>query len=113
MQERRKCKICEDEFKINSKSHIKTCSGCRKKLGHIGTWKARNKLLTERFNDNFNLLRINRSNGGFNIGLNFESYNLGNSISNLTDKELYKKYLFDCLDKIEKDLILLEGYTFE
>lgn len=106
------CKLCNNKFKISKSSKIITCDNCRKENNHILNWKKRNDIIISKFNENFNLLRIHRTSGRYKISNNFENYDLKNSISNLTNKKLYKEYLFDLLYKIEQDLILIEGYKF-
>lgn len=106
------CVICKTEFKVNRGSHIITCPQCRSKTNTLSNWKARNKMITNKINTEFDIIRVYHGGGEYKIALDNKYFNLKNSITRVCDKKYYRQFIKDNIKLLENDLEKLKKYEF-
>lgn len=100
-----KCVVCGSEFIANKNTRFKTCNECRGTIKSTGkNFRNRQNKIRQDINNKLKTIRVNTTNGRFNINVKHNPYVLGNSITKLCDKQLLINYLLELKNNIDKDI---------
>ena len=107
------CVVCDEEYKANSNTHIKTCKGCRfehrynnNRFKHYHNQK---KTIQTELNNKLEFVRVSNTSGIFRISTNPQKLDLGMSMESIKNYDLYEKFIVDLINKLKSDLKVIKN----